>query len=83
MNSPAPKGQFYKLLPEPSETPLARLWRNAALAQTKVERGYRDRFDEYQMDRLENERQDAEQALRDHLLNEHGLTSADIKRWPL
>lgn len=32
---------------------------------------------------LEIAASDAADALRDHLLFEHGLTAADLKRWPL
>lgn len=59
---------------------LRRLWIAAAEASEAVSAGYRDGLGEYEMDALEEERADAEQALRDHLLTFHGLTSADLKR---
>lgn len=55
-------------------------WIAAAEASEAVSAGYRDGLGEYEMDALEEERADAEQALRDHLLTFHGLTSADLKR---
>lgn len=65
----------------PARSPTLReLWLAAAEASEAVRAGYRDNLDEYEMDRREDARSDAEHALRDHLLTEHGLTTADLKR---
>lgn len=63
-----------------SSTVLRRLWLAAADASEAVSDGYRSGQSDRVMDRLEDTAFDAEQALREHLLTEFGLTSADLKR---
>lgn len=72
-------GYFADRLPtrEPS---LRDLWLAAADAADAISRGYSSDLSEYEMDRLEDARSDAEHALRDRLLTDHGLTTADLKR---
>jgi len=67
----------------PERSVLRDLWLAAANTADAVSAGYRDSLDEREMDRREDARSDAEDALRDHLLTEFGLTTADLARWPL
>lgn len=56
------------------------LWLAASDASEAVSDAYRNGLGERVVDRLESAAFDAEQSLRDHLLTQHGLTTADLKR---
>lgn len=71
-----------KLPPRPTH-PLRALILDAAGASECVSKGYQACLNEHDMDRLESQRQAAEYALRDFMLTEFGLTTADLSRWPL
>lgn len=62
---------------------LARLWREAADASEALSHYCRVEnrdLDEHELGRLEDAASDARQALRDHLLFSHGLTTRDLDR---
>lgn len=66
-------------------TELRRLWLAAAEADERLSRCYvaAGYITNAEFDRLEDAQQDTRHALLDHLLMEHGLTTADIRRNPL
>ena len=68
----------------PSTAPvseLRRLWIVAAHADEALTAA--GNADDFTWSRLERAQQATRQELMDHLLNEHGLTSADLRRSPL
>ena len=80
MSAPVLRPAFAHKLYGTAPVTLRDLWLAAADASEAVSDGYRSGQSDRVMDRLEDTAFDAEQALREHLLTEFGLTSADLKR---
>ncbi len=80
MSAPVLRPAFAHKLYGTAPVTLRGLWIAAADASDAVSAGYRDGQSESTMDMLENAAFDAEHDLREYLLTEFGLTSADLKR---
>ena len=71
-------------LPPRPDTTLRRLWLAAADAHDAVHAHLRatvgERGEDLELERRQDAAYETEHALRDHLLTEHGLTTADLAR---